>query len=316
MSCFARLPALLPVLTGALCLTLAACAVTPAPPALREAPFRIEEIYGHRPVIDAGLNGHAFRLMVHANAGSYLQVNHAQASQIGVTDLVHKGAYGISAPGQVSDLGRDDGRLAKFTVAGVTTPDVPIAVFEKPGENIVGMAGLPFLHGQRAIVDYARNVLILPRDAAESAAYGARLKGLGYTPHAMRRDAADGRYLVTVTVGRASRDFVVSTVAGVDIDTGFAEEAGIAAGPASGRFGGPTGKVGETRETAAPITLTIGGWTSQPLTATILDTYAYDDRTRPADPRGGTLGASFLIAHAAIADFGAGLLYLKQASAP
>ncbi len=290
--------------------TLSACAATP----LRETAFRIEENFGHRPMIDATLNGFAYRLMVHANSGSYIQVNHAEAARIGVTDMVHKGAYGIQAPGEVSDLGRDDGRLALLTVADVTLADVPIAVFERPSAGSEGMAGLPFLTLNRAIIDYRRNVLILPRDAAEAVRYGETLAALGYAPHRLVRDAGDGRYLVTVQVGAVARAFVVSTVANTDIDTAFAAAAGIAAGPVSGRWGGPSGTQGETRETAAPLTISIGAWTSQPDVASIYDLYAYAEAPRPADPaaaRGGQLGASFLMTHQAVVDFGQGLLWLR-----
>lgn len=277
-------------------------------------PFDIEQHFGSRPVIDARLNGRPYRMIVHANAGSHVQVNHAEAEALAVTGMVHSGHYGIAAPGQVSALGRDDGVLQSLEVAGRTRADVPIAVFERPAGSGEGMLGLPWLSANAVIIDYAAQRITLPEGAAEAERYAQALEAQGYRPHALTRDPVDGRYLITALVDGQPMSLVVSTVAGNDLDVAAAERAHLALGPVSGRWGGPGGTVGETRQTASPVMLAIGDWRSPPTAFSVYDIYAYAEKPRPyraIDGRAGMLGADFLIANQAVIDFGRNRLYLK-----
>jgi hypothetical protein len=43
----------------------------------------------------------------------------------------------------------------------------------------------------------------------------------------------------------------------------------------------------------------------------IEDIYAYSKQQRPTEPRGGYLGADFLIAHGTVIDFGSKTLFLR-----
>lgn len=299
---------------------LSATAVLSGPAVAAEGPsepFQIEQLFGSRPVIDAMLNGRPYRMIVHANAGSYVQVNHAEARTLAVAGMVHRGDYGLEAPGQVSALGRDDGVLQSLEVAGRTRTDVPVAVFERPAGSAEGMLGLPWLTDNDVIIDYASNRITLPEDAAEAERYGQALEAQGYRPHALMRDSADGRYLIVARIDGQSMPLVVSTVAGNDLDIAAAELAGIELGFVSGRWGGPGGAVGQTRQTARPVTLEIGAWRSLPTMFSVYDIYAYAAKPRPyltADGRAGALGADFLIANQAVIDFGLSRLYLKPAA--
>ena len=205
---------------------LSATAVLSGPAVAAEGPsepFQIEQLFGSRPVIDAMLNGRPYRMIVHANAGSYVQVNHAEARTLAVAGMVHRGDYGLEAPGQVSALGRDDGVLQSLEVAGRTRTDVPVAVFERPAGSAEGMLGLPWLTDNDVIIDYASNRITLPEDAAEAERYGQALEAQGYRPHALMRDSADGRYLIVARIDGQSMPLVVSTVAGNDLDIAAAE---------------------------------------------------------------------------------------------
>lgn len=276
-------------------------------------PFTIDQIFGARPVVAATINGKPYRLVLHANAGSYLQINHAEAAKVGAHDLKHRGAYGISAPGQVSDLGRDDGVVDRLAIGGWVVPTAPVAVFEVPAGGSQGMLGLPFLHDANTVLDFERHELLLfKRGAATSIA--REMARRGYTPHPMIRDADDGRYLVDVTINGTTAPMVVSSVATIDLDTGFAARAGVQTGPATGSYGGPSGATGKVYTAAKPVVFHIGGWSSIPMTVSIEDTYAYSKSPRPADAttaRGGALGADFMIRNGAVIDFGNAVLYLK-----
>jgi hypothetical protein len=272
-------------------------------------PFKMLEISGPRPVVTILVNGRKYHAMIHANAGPYLQINHAQAKAVKARGMAHKDSYGIVAPGKVSALGRDTAVIDRLAVNGVVDRDVPVSVFEKPTD--VAILGLPWITWHGLVMDYPRSQAIVP-DAPDSAAkLRARLLATGYTAHAMRLDPKDGRYLVTVAVGKVPASFVVSTVAEATLDTAFARRAGIAKGKMIDTYGGPSGATGEVFETKEPVVLSVGRFKAKARKLPIEDTYAYMKAPRPANPRGGMIGADFLIAHQAVVDFGAKTLYLK-----
>lgn len=286
----------------------------PAPQVETAVPFTIDQIFGSRPVVEATIRGNPYRLVVHANAGSYLQINHAEAAKVGAYNLKHQGAYGISEPGKVSDLGRDDGLIDQLSIGSWSVPSAPVAVFEVPAGASQGMLGLPFLHDNNVILDFGRNRLRLP-GPKPSASLAKEMASRGYTAHSMTLDAKDGRYLVEVTINGARAPMVVSTVASIDLDMEFAKRAAVTIGRVAGSYGGPSGATGKVYETANPITLSIGPWSTRPGKVTITDTYAYSKAPRPADAnlaRGGALGADFMIANHAVIDFGNSIIYLKN----
>lgn len=272
-------------------------------------PFSVQQVSGSRPIVTVAVNGHEYPAMVHSNAGLFLQINHAQAAAVGVKDLKHKGSYGIEAQGKVSALGRDSGTVERLAVGDVVDRDAPVEVFEKP--NDVTMLGLSWIKAHGIIVDFANSKVVVPGGAETPKRIGALLKEAGYSAHAMRRDPVDGRYLVTVSISGAKADMEVSTVADGIIDTGFAARAGLQQGRILGQYGGPSGATGTVYETAEPVTVVIDAWHSQPRKLMIEDTYAYGKAERPADARGGNIGADFLIAHRAVIDFGTLTLYVK-----
>lgn len=278
-------------------------------------PFKVEEIFGQRPVVDISLNGRAYRAMIHANAGFYLQINHAQAEAVGVEDMEHQGSYGIEAAGKVSALGRDTGVVGRLAVGSVVDRDVQVSVFETPGpeHDRVCMLGLGWISAHALVMDFARNQVTAPTDPDAAKALRERLLGEGYVALPMTRgEGKDGRYLVTGTIGKASAPMVVSTVSTLTLDTEFARRAGVTQGKLIGEFGGPSGATGSVYESRDPVVLRIGDWHARPLKASIEDTYAYSKETRPADPIGGNIGADFLIAHGAVIDFGSKTLYVRR----
>jgi hypothetical protein len=272
-------------------------------------PFTVQQISGSRPIVTVAVNGHDYPAIVHSNAGLYLQINHAQAAAVGVKNLTHKDSYGIEAPGKVSALGRDTGIVEHLAVGSVADRDAPVEVFEKPAD--VTMLGLGWITAHGVIVDFANAKIVVPDGAGTPQRIGALLTASGYSAHAMRRDPADGRYLIAVAINGEKADMIVSTVVDATLDTAFAARAGLHQGRVVGDYGGPSGATGKAYETVEPVTVVIDGWHSQPLKLTLEDTYAYMKQARPAGARGGMLGADFLIAHGAVIDFGTMTLYLR-----
>lgn len=272
-------------------------------------PFQIEQISGSRPIVTVRVNDHDYPAIVHSNAGLFLQINHAQAAAVGATQLQHKDSYGIEAPGKVSALGRDTGVVAGLSVGGIADRDVPVSVFEKPVE--VTMLGLDWIAAHGVVVDFANAKIIAPENAESHRRLGVSLIQSGYSAHAMRRDPADGRYLVTASINGAAAEMIVSTVVDATVDTAYAARAGLHPGRIAGAYGGPSGATGQEFESAEVAVIAIDGWRSQPRKLPIEDTYAYMKAERPADARGGMLGADFLIAHHAVVDFGTLTLYLR-----
>jgi predicted aspartyl protease len=277
--------------------------------------FKIVVDSGHRPVITALVNGKPFQLVVHSNAGLFLQINHADATRVGAHDLKHQGAFGIVAAGKVSDLGRDDGIVDRLQVGSTQSQTIPVAVFETPGDITQGMLGLGWLTQNHAVVDYADNRIELPSAPSYSQTLHDRLIKGGYTALPMVRNAADGRYRVTVKINGVAAPMVVSTVAQLILDTQYAARAGVKQGKEDGLDGGPTGTTGTDYLAAEPVTFRIGPWSSLPLTPMIQDTYNYRAKPRPAAPEdaeGGYLGADFMMETKAVIDFGGSTLYLRN----
>jgi len=277
--------------------------------------FKIVMDSGHRPVVTALVDGQPFRLVVHSNAGFFLQIDHADAKRVGAHDLKHLGAFGIVDTGKVSDLGRDDGILDRLQVGLTQNQNIPVAVFETPGDINQGMLGLGWLTQNHVVIDYANNKIELPSAASYSETLHDRLIKGGYTAIPMVHDPADGRYRVTAKINGVAAPMVVSTVAQLILDTQYAERAGVKQGKEMGIDGGPTGATTVDYLAAEPVTFRIGPWSSLPLTPEIQDTYKYSAKPRPAaaeDAAGGYLGADFMMETKAVIDFGGSTLYLRN----
>lgn len=268
-----------------------------------------------RPIIDVQLNGHPSKMMVHANASLYVQVIHRIATQVGVRDLRHQGAFGIEAPGKVSALGRDEGVLDRLTIGDATVTNVPVSVFETPEPDAdVGMLGVGWLRANRVVLDYPGKRVLVNPDATQTSSLRTRLLGAGYAALPMQFDEKANRYVVRATLGRAERSMIVSTVGNAVIDPAFAQLAGVEKGGVYGNASGPRGARLVVYRTKKPVVVHIGTWSSKPVNdATLEDIYAYASQTRPdGEALGGMLGADFLTKAGAVIDFGDKTLYLRK----
>lgn len=268
-----------------------------------------------RPVIDVQLNGHPNKMMVHSNASLYVQMIHRIATQVGVRDLRHQGAFGIEAPGKVSTLGRDEGVLDRLTIGDVTVTNVPVSVFETPEPDAdVGMLGIGWIRANRVVLDYPGKRILVSPDATQISSLRARLLGAGYVALPMQFDEKANRYTVSATLGRVERAMVVSTVGNLVIDEAFARQAGVKKGAIDREMAGPKGAQIYRYRTGQSIVVRIGTWSSKPVhDAAIEDVYAYASQARPdGEARGGMLGADFLAKAGAVIDFGAKTLYLRK----
>lgn len=110
--------------------------------------------------------------MVHAQAGFYAMITHANAAVIGLTSDENKDKYGIVGNGQVSNLGRSVENLALLEVGKDSVTNVKLLVFEVPqteGE-IQGMLGIGWLRSRKVIIDYDSGQLAIPSAANDSVA--------------------------------------------------------------------------------------------------------------------------------------------------
>ncbi|KAB7770043.1 hypothetical protein [Xanthomonas maliensis] len=273
--------------------------------------FRLEENAGRRPRVHAGFNGKPLEMEIHANAGLYMQLQHAFAKQVGVKILRHAGAFGIESPGQVSKLGRDEGEIADFNVGSTHLPHRPVSVFETPGEK-VGMLGLDWIRDNGIVMDYVKHQVVLNPSHETRQSLSKRMSKSGYVAIPMTENAK-GRFVVPVTINDVTRAMTVGTVAGLILDSDFASAAHVE-GKAGVSYGGPGGATGLEYITDKPIYMMIDTWQSGPVIGIhIHDEYEYMGWPRPASgPTGGTLGADFMIANGAVIDFGAKTLYLKK----
>ncbi len=279
-------------------------------------PFEIKQIDGKRPVIAVKVNGHPFHMVIHSNAGFFMQIHHALAGKVGVANARHVGAFGIESKGRLSSLGRDEARVEKLSIGSATFTDLPVSVFETPGDQDSGMLGLDWIRSNRVIMNYANSTVTANPTSAAVAATRTALLARGYVAIPMERDASTKRYFVHARIGAALKRMDVSTVAETILDTDFAKEAGIETGRVIGTYGGPQGATGQVYATGKAITITLGEWRSGPIDdAIVQDAYAYASQKRPASGAiGGQLAADVMIANGAVIDFGNQTLYLRRLS--
>lgn len=250
------------------------------------------------------------KFQIHSNAGFYLQLSHRKAVDAGIDNLQHTGAYGISSPGQLSSLGRDEGVLKRLSIGQETWYDVPASVFETVGDEAMGMLGLKWIESNGVVMDFSKQLLWV-KAQVEMLDLRRNLMNSGYEAILMRRDEETGRYYVAVTINNKTRSMVVSTVADLVIDAEFARAAEIKCGGHSGQSSGPTGAVIDRHVSDEAVQLSMGTWTSAHMLCQVEDIYEYMASERPSiGAAGGMLGADFLIRHKAVVDFGSRCLYL------
>lgn len=289
---------------------------TDASPDMATVPFTLEVSAGSlRPMVTASINGHAFPMMVHSNASSLIQLTHREAGEFGVTDIGDKAKqFGIVSPGKLSTLGRSEGRVERLAVGESVSRDVTVDIFEIP-QTDRGMLGIPWIQGNRVIVDYAAHKVVVDPTQAYVEAMQRRLVGEGYTAVPMTFDTTEHRYVVTAKVGGTASKMTVASATATGLDLGFADAAHVAKTAPKGRAGGPRGAVIPMYRSVLPVRFELGRWISEPIVGVMIeDDYAYMSQPRPKDPErlnGGTLGSDFLSASRAIVDFGSRTLYVK-----
>ncbi|WP_146141531.1 hypothetical protein [Spirosoma oryzae] len=269
---------------------------------------------GNRPMVNGTLNEFPVVFDVHSNADFYMQISHKAADSARIEDRIHIDSFGISSPGQVSSLGRDSAFVNTLTVGKATFVRAPASVFETPSDYNHGMLGLRWLTGNHAVVDFAKNNVIINPTKSSSQARREALLASGYVAIPMQRSAKDDRYYILVTLNGVTQPMVVSTVASNTLDTEFAKRAKIKSIATGETYGGPTGTTGQVYEVNQPVRLQVGAASLLIKQAIVEDIYAYSAMKREkkqADQTAGMLAADFLITNGAVVDFGAKTLFVK-----
>jgi hypothetical protein len=267
-----------------------------------ELTFR--QVSGLRPFVAAEVGGLPVSLMVHSNAGFRAMVTHDVAARASL-DLapVERCDYGIEAVGRLGSRGRTTG-VATLRVGDDVAAGVEIAVFDVPqDEPVDGMLGIGWLRERGAVVDLGRSRLRFAGEPVDGAA--------------LTWDDDWQAYVVATTVSGGPARFVVSTVAGVVVDTVAADRLGLALGPVVDEDGGPTGTVVQVLPVASAWSVDLDGHPRAVPDAVAWDLYAYADRPRPA-PGGidGFLGCELLVRERAVVDFGRGTIALPPPDRP
>lgn len=255
-------------------------------------------VSGLRPFVAAEVSALPVSLMVHSNAGFRAMVTHDVAARAGLELApVDRPDYGIEAVGRLGSRGRTTA-TATIRVGPDVASDVEVAVFDVPqDEPVDGMLGIGWLRERRVTVDLGGGVL--------------RFDAPPLTGSAMTWDDEWQAYVVDVTVADGPARFVVSTVAGVVVDTVTAGRLGLALGEVSDRDGGPTGTVVEVRPVRSAWTVDVDGRPMRVEGSASWDLYEYADRDRPAtEAIDGFLGCELLVAERAVVDFGRGVIAL------
>jgi hypothetical protein len=298
---------------------LAAAALVAALPASADTdwtPITFRQVSYTRPFVPVRLNGQLFLFMVHAQAGFYLQTNHANAAAAKVTLSGPKTSYGIERSGKVSALGRSAGTVGTLSVGRDKVANAPATIFETPqdfedGRGMDGMLGMLWLRARRVIVDYDRYRIGIPDTPADAEAERAALLARGYVAHRLAWDEERREYHVAALVGGKPARLAISTVGITNLDKRFADSSGIALGPVVNVEGGPGGALVDAYLVKRPLVVTIEGQALAPIQPQSWNRDAYASRTTRS-PDDGALGADFMLANQAVIDFGTGWLYLRS----
>ena len=144
-------------------------------------PLTTVEFAGHRYVLHADFGlGTPVPLMVHGNASMYLQLTHAVGERLNGGPVKRLEEYGYSSKGKGS-LDVPKMRIGKRDFPPLH--NVPVFDFtDSGGGPVQGMVGVPFLTGERAAVDFSRDVLVLGVAASGPPNKKLLANGYAYTP--------------------------------------------------------------------------------------------------------------------------------------
>ena len=273
-------------------------------------PMEVIELAGPRPTIDYLINGKPETSMIHSNAGMYIQLTPERAEELGVTDWVENGEYGITEPGKVGH--RYKAVIKDIKMGNLSFSDVDVDIFSKPkGAEHIGMLGLPWITENRIIIDFGNNTVMIRPDKQQTDSVEKKLLEDGYIVVPMSKE--DDRYIVEASINNDKANFTISTVSHLYVDSVFAAHSGVEFGSVGGMFGGPSGMTGNVYGTTTDFKLSIGGFEAV-TDVLIKDEYKYIGHKRPENATeciGGTLGAVFMMRNKAVIDFGNLKLYLK-----
>jgi predicted aspartyl protease len=258
----------------------------------RGVDLTFREVSGLRPFVAGDVNGFPVSLMVHSNASFTAMVTHDVAGDAGLTvGPVQRPGYGIVALGEPSTRGRATA-VAGLRVGDDLAKDLEIAVFDVPQDPPVdGMLGIDWLRQRGAVVDMGERQLRFGQPSSG----GIELDW----------DEAWHSFVVTAQVDEHTARFVVSTVAGVVVDTQAIARLGLELGPVVEQVGGPTGTSLDVRSVASGWSLELDGRARPGLDAQAWDLYEYSEQPRPTSGAiDGFLGCDFLLHERAVVDFG------------
>jgi len=258
------------------------------------------QVSGLRPFVAAEVGRLPVSLMVHSNAGFRAMVTPDVAARAGLQlAAVEQPGYGIVEVGKLGSRGRTSA-VTSLRVGNDVADAVEIAVFDVPqDEPVDGMLGIGWLRERGTVVDFDRGRLT----------FDSRPTG------GMSLDWDEGwqAYVVATTVAGRPARFLVSTVAGVVVDSVAAERLGVTLGAVVDSDGGPTGTVVDVQPVVTPWTVELEGLPRTVDSADSWDVYAYADRPRPATGLiDGFLGCELLVREGAVIDFGHGTLRLRR----
>lgn len=294
-----------------------ACAQTNQHPnGINWVPITFRQVSGTRPFIPVLMNGKPFLLMVHSNAGFYVQTTHENAASIGLMNLGKEANYGIVKDGQVSSLGRTTATLASLRVGTKDAKDVRLSVFEIPQtvENN-GMLGIGWLRDQKVIVDYDEYRVGLPDSVEASEAEDKGLLARGYVGHKMTADPKTHTWFVMGKVDGHAIRLCVSTVAETVVDSEWAKANNVELGPVIDQQGGPAGALVNEYIAKHVLSYTVDGQNVPPTQPHSWDLFGYSSTKRNVEPHDeGYIGADFMLANQAVIDFGTEMLFLAKSN--
>lgn len=310
-----HLKAVVVIISAAL---VATAAPGPATARTKYIPFVVREVSGKRPFVQAKLNGAPLLLMVHSNADFFVMTTHANAALAGLKNLKSRSRYGIVAHGKVSALGRAETMLSSLRVGPIENKDVALSVFEVPQSPIMqGMLGVQWLRTNRVVVDYGSKRLGFPSTDADAKTLFAALRRRDYAELRMTWHPEHRNYTVEGTVAGAEVSTLVSTVAENVIGLPIAQRLQLPLQKQEETAGGPAGSVQPVYTSPTPVQVCLGGgiW---PISGSVI----YDQAVyagRPGSPAAIepsiTLGADFMLQHAAVIDYGSGTLFVRREAA-
>ncbi|MFO3704595.1 hypothetical protein ACI6Q5_06315 [Xanthomonas codiaei] len=293
---------------------------TPAPEAAVAAPlqwitFDTRQTSGMRPFVPARLNGQPVSLMVHSLASFYMQTTHANAALAGIALEGETRKFGIESEGKLSALGRQYGHASELSVGDDVARGKRVEIFEVPqnaadGKRKDGMLGSLWLNDRGAIIDYRRQRLAVPANAAVAQAFDAGLVKAGYSKHALHWDDRGKLYYVLASINRVPAKMLVSTVGGDAVDVTFKDRYRLTLQARRDEQAGPAGAVVPVFDVVGPATLTLDAKRLRPSPLQAWDRNAYDSSSSESSCHG-VLASGLMFENAAVIDFKTGHIFFK-----